>query len=60
MDAALGQLREDHPELAVAHERLAADDRDVQGAVSIHDRHELVDQLLALEVAHFAQRHAAA
>ena len=41
-------------ELAVAHQRLAADDRHVERLVAIDQRHDAVDQLLTLEVAHLA------
>ena len=40
MNPARGELRQDLPELAIAHQRLAADDRDVQRLVTIDHRHE--------------------
>src|SRR5205823_12107660 len=60
VDAALRKLRQDHVELAVADERLAADDRDVERPLTVDQREELVNELLPLEVAHLTQRHAAA
>ena len=47
-------------QLAVAHERFAADDRDVQRAVAIDERDDAVDQFLSFEIADLAQREIAA
>ena len=47
-------------QLAIAHQRLAADDRDVQRPMFVDERHHAVDQLLAFEVADLAQREVAA
>src|SRR6266851_3851754 len=60
VNAALGKFRQNHPELPIAYERLAADDRHVERTMAIDDVHEFVDQLLALEVADLPQRHPAA
>ena len=54
------EQRQDGRQLAIADERLAADDRDVQRAMAIDERHDAVDELLALEVADLAQREVAA
>ena len=60
MDAARREEREERVQLAVADERLAADDRDVQRAVLVDELEHAVDERLALEVAHLAQRQVAA
>ena len=52
--------RQQHVELAVAHERLAADDRQVQRPHPAHHVHHAVDQRLALVVRQLAQDDAAA
>src|SRR5262249_26290205 len=51
VNTALGELRQNHAELPIAHQRLPADDRDVQRPMLIDDGQELVDQLLAREIA---------
>ena len=60
VDAALGQQRQQRVQLAVAHQRFAADDRDVQRTMAIDEREDAVNQLLTLEVADLAQRDLAA
>ena len=60
VDAALRQQREQRVQLPVADERLAADDRQVKRPVLIDQLEHAVDELLALEVAHLAQRQIAA
>ena len=60
VDAALRQQRQQRVQLAVADERLAADDRHVKRPVPIDQVDHAVDQLLTLEVAHLAQREVAA
>ena len=49
VNAAPGKLGQDPAELAIAHQRLAADDRHVQGLVTIDQRHETADELVALD-----------
>ena len=56
----LGEARQQHVELAEADERLAADERDVHGAVLPDEFDDTVDERLALEIAHFAEGDAAA
>ena len=60
MDVAFGELRQDLAELAISHERLAADDRDVQRLVAIDHRHEPGDQFIALVVGEATKRYVAA
>src|SRR5262249_42523055 len=52
--------RQERVELAIADERLAPDQRDVQRAMAIDEGENAVDELLPLVVAHFAQRELAA
>ena len=47
-------------QLAEPHERLAADDRDVQRTMFVDELKEAVDELLPLEVADLAKRDVAA
>ena len=47
-------------ELAVAHQRFAADDRDVKRPVPIDEVEHAVDEFLSFEVAHLAERDVAA
>src|SRR5436190_3985244 len=60
MDLSLRELRKDLSELPIAHERLAADNRHVQRAMAVDERHEARHQLVALVVSQPAQRHVAA
>ena len=60
VNAAFGEDRQERVQLAVADERLAADDREMQRTVAIDELDDAVDELLALEVADLAQRHLAA
>jgi hypothetical protein len=55
VNLALGKLRQDLAELAEAHERFAADDRYVQRPVTIDQRHEARNQLVAFVVGEAAQ-----
>src|SRR5262245_56974343 len=55
MNAALGELRENLIQFLVADQGLAPDDRDMKRAVLVDHRHEVVNQLLSLEVADGAQ-----
>src|SRR5437016_11594553 len=50
-----GQLRENRSELAKPDQRFAADDRYVQRPLSIDQGEHAVNQLLAFEVADFAE-----
>ena len=52
--------RQNLAELAKAHERLAADDGDVERLVLLEEREHRVDELLTLEVLQLAQRDLAA
>src|SRR5262249_54953940 len=60
VDAALGELRQEHVELAEAHERLAADNREVNRILFVDDREHTIDQLLPLEVSDLTERDVAA
>src|SRR5262249_47983399 len=60
VDAAGREPRQQLVELAVAHDGLAAHDREVQRAMLVDKRHDAVDEGLALEVADLAQRDVAA
>src|SRR6478735_6256090 len=60
VDAAIGETRQDFVQLPKAHERLTADDREMQGFVFVDQGEEAIDELLALEVAHLPKRDAAA
>ena len=51
VNPAFRQQRQQRVQLAVADERLAADDRQMKRPVAIDEREDAVDQLLALEVA---------
>ncbi len=52
--------RQDLVELAITHERFAADDRDVKRSMRVDEREEPIDKFLALEVADLPQRDVAA
>ena len=56
MNAALGELRQDLVQFAIADERLAADQGDVHRPLRVHEREHAVDELLALEIGDLAQR----
>mgnify|MGYP003694771159 CR=1 FL=1 len=60
VDAAGGQDRQQRVELAIPDQRFAADDRQVQRAMAIHEPEHAVDEGLALEVAQLAQAEVAA
>ena len=60
VDAARREQRQQLLELAVPHERLAADDRYVKWLLFVDDGHEPVDQLLAFVVGDLSQRDVAA
>ncbi len=53
-------IGQDRRQLAIAHQRFAADDRDVQRPMFVDEREHAVDQLLAFEVANFAKGEVAA
>ena len=54
------QKRQNRIQLAIAHERLAADDRDVERPMTIDERHDAVDERLPFEIADFPEREIAA
>ena len=54
------QLRQNLVKLAIADERLTADNRHVERTMAIDEGHEARDQLVALVVGEAAQRHATA
>ena len=60
VDAAFRQTRQDLLQLAIAHQRLAADDRHVQRLVLVDERQEPIDELLTLVVADLSERDVAA
>src|SRR5262249_23940106 len=60
VDAALGQQWQNRVQLLVAHERLAADDRDMKRTVPIDEGYDAVDERLPPEVPNLAERHLAA
>ena len=60
VNIAFRELGKDLAKLAISHERLAADDRDVKRLVAIDHRHEAADQFVALVVGEAAKRHATA
>ena len=55
-----GELRQQHLELAKSHERLAADDRQMQRPMPAHDVEHAVDELLPLVVGQLPQHDVAA
>jgi hypothetical protein len=58
--AALSQQREDATKFAVSHKRLTTDNRDVQRAMAIDERHEARDQFVPFVVGEAAKRDVAA
>ena len=56
VNPAFRQQRQQRVQLAVADERLAADNRQMKRPVPIDEREDAVDELLALEVADLPQR----
>src|SRR5262245_54109636 len=60
VDAARRQDRQQRLKFAIAHEGFAADDRQVERLEAIDDTEHAVDERLAFEIAHLAERHAAA
>ena len=60
VDALRRELRQEHVELAVAHERFAADDRQLHRAMTRDEIEHAVDERLALEVGQLPQHDAAA
>ena len=59
VDTPLCKLRQDMVELAKPDERLAPDDREVQGAMPIDEPHHAVDERLSLQIPDIPQGHAA-
>ena len=57
---AVGQPRQDLPELSKTHERLAADDRHVERMVLLDQRLKALDELVSLVVGDLPQRDAPA
>ena len=60
VDAARRELRQNRVELAIPHERLAADDRHVEWTMSIDEREDALDERLTFEVRELTQRRFAA
>ena len=60
VNAFVGESRQNLIQLAVAHERLAANDRDVNGTMLLDQLEESRDELVALVIADLSQRDAAA
>jgi hypothetical protein len=60
MNPSLGELWKNLSQLAVTHERLAPDDRDMQWAMAVDKRHEAADKLVALVVGEASKRDIAA
>ena len=60
VDAALREQRQNRRQLAIPHERFAADDGDMEWAMRVDERHDAVDQFLTFEIADFAKREIAA
>ena len=60
VDAPPGQNRKKDVQLAIPHERLAADDREVERPMAIDQREDDVDKRLTLEVTYLTQRDLAA
>ena len=60
VDLPFRQLRQNLVKLAIADERLSADNRHVERSMAIDKCHEARDQLVALVVGEAAQRHATA
>jgi hypothetical protein len=54
--AARGEKRQDRVQFLVAHERFAADNRQMQRLVLGDQPHHAVDEFLTLEVAHLTER----
>jgi G:T/U-mismatch repair DNA glycosylase len=54
------QLWKNLLQLAIAHQGIAADNRDVQRPVFLHDLHEALDQRLSAEIRQLAQSDAPA
>jgi hypothetical protein len=60
VDAAVGEHRQNLSKLAIPHERLTADNRHVERAMAVNERHEARHQLVAFVVRQAAQRDVAA
>jgi hypothetical protein len=60
MNVARSHLRQNLAQLFVSDQRFTADDRDVQRAMAIDQRHEPVNELVAFVVGQSAQRHLSA
>ena len=52
---ALREERQNRVQFLVAHQRFAADDRDVQRTMTVDEVDDAVDERLSLEVAYFAE-----
>ena len=53
------QARQDDIQFPEAHQRLAANERHVDGPMTVHERQNAVDEGLSLEVSDLPKRHAA-
>ena len=60
IDAALSEHGQQLRQLAIAHERFTADNRQMERLMPIDERDHAVDECLALQIANIAQRDAAA